>query len=299
MTNKNPHKLFIGVLLLIVSSIGIGYMIGKNANQTKINPQLLTQIPSTSPSPQINQNINNNIITQTSESIYQLFAGNAPILKYNNWIYFPTNSPYHEKAIKQFNELRTIQDYTYTIPDKAIETIARNTDQSWVPILQAAPIGQDKGHRDIFGLQQWDTPLFDYIFITEWDYANGYYEIYIHKPDYKLEKIAVFPMKDLGNNNFIPRLKDNKNSKSVSDDGKFIAFDLFTCWYCEPGHPDTMLFNVETKAKKLIGKVSYFNWKKNGEYEFRDYIVQPCPKVTPTECSADPQTLPLKTGSFD
>lgn len=91
----------------------------------------------------------------------------------------------------------------------------------------------------------------------------------------------------------------------ISVDGNYVAFDMYPCWNCGGSHPETMVMKISTKITKNIGKTSFFAWKTNGAYEYKDYIPMSCP--TPTgapgeyfigECAQDPATLPLKTGQI-
>src|SRR5207248_5792730 len=160
-------------------------------------------------------------------------------------------------------------------------------------------------HRDIFSFQQWNTLLYDFIFIMQWD--ETHFDVYIHKLNNNIEKVTSFTINDLhtGDEYKFPHLKaENGSNGTVSDDGNYVAFDMNYCWYCEPGHPSTLLFNIATKATKKLGQVSYFKWKTNGAYEYKEYITQPCPQPSPgevnltNECPVDPQNFPLKKGQF-
>lgn len=90
----------------------------------------------------------------------------------------------------------------------------------------------------------------------------------------------------------IPRLY------KISNNNKDVAFNMYSCWNCETSQPEVMLFNIDTKQTKTIGKVSYFSWRTKNDYEYKEYIVIPCQFKGPGECFKDPGELPFITGTF-
>jgi len=74
----------------------------------------------------------------------------------------------------------------------------------------------------------------------------------------------------------------------MSPGGNLVSLHMFDCWECERHYPQTFLLNLSSKQTKVIGQTSYFSWKENGQYEYKDYFV-----------NQDPSTLPLKTGAFN
>lgn len=90
----------------------------------------------------------------------------------------------------------------------------------------------------------------------------------------------------------IPRLYE------ISNNNVDVAFNMYPCWDCGTNKPEVMLFNIETKQTKTIGKVSYFNWRTKNDYEYKEYIVTPCKFKGPGECFKDPSELPFITGTF-
>ncbi len=87
--------------------------------------------------------------------------------------------------------------------------------------------------------------------------------------------------------------------KSVSADGRYVAFDVTPCWGCGGGYPTTFLFDTVRKMRESdgdIGRVLEFEWLDNGNYQYKEFIDREC-EVFNT-CYMDPATLPLLKGSF-
>ena len=106
----------------------------------------------------------------------------------------------------------------------------------------------------------------------------------------KLKKAAVFD-KTTAQYSF-PKID------TFSPDGRFASIMLFACWGCGGHTPETYLLDTQTLKTKNIGRVSYFEWKSNGSYGYKDYIVIECSKPGPGECNQNPDSLPLKTGTL-
>ena len=83
-----------------------------------------------------------------------------------------------------------------------------------------------------------------------------------------------------------------------SPDIKYISLHMFGCWNCGGHQPETLLIRIDDNETKNIGKTSYFAWKENGAYEYKEYKVIPCVGESMGECSEKPENLPLKTGQF-
>lgn len=154
----------------------------------------------------------------------------------------------------------------------------------------------------------------DFSFIMRWtknnnaiDYTVFYYDGY--KPTNKVSDILNFIDESAKHSEFnVPRFKQ------ISTDGRYFAFNMFSCWNCGGHAPDTLLFSFDTglkavsampkvspeKVTKRIGKTSYFNWKANGDYEYKEYKVIPCKEELqgPGECSEDPKNLPSLSNSL-
>ena len=63
---------------------------------------------------------------------------------------------------------------------------------------------------------------------------------------------------------------------------------MYGCTNCGDHKSETLLLNLETKEIKRLGKLSYFAWKENGNYEYYEY----------KEYQEKPIDSPLKTGVF-
>lgn len=83
-----------------------------------------------------------------------------------------------------------------------------------------------------------------------------------------------------------------------SQDGKYASIDMFSCWNCVGHQQEKLLYNLKTGASKSIGKVSYFVWKDDGAYEYKDYVEIVCKTAGSSSCSEDPKNLLLKTAQF-
>ena len=56
--------------------------------------------------------------------------------------------------------------------------------------------------------------------------------------------------------------------------------------------------NLVPKEVKDIGRVSEFEWIKDGMYQYKDYKPIPCGEGNGEECSEENITEPVKTSSF-
>jgi hypothetical protein len=82
--------------------------------------------------------------------------------------------------------------------------------------------------------------------------------------------------------------------KSVSADGRYVAFDVTPCWGCGGGYPTTFLFDTVKKMRdsgKDIGRVLEFQWLDNGNYQYKEFIDRECEVLN--TCYRDPANLPL------
>lgn len=86
----------------------------------------------------------------------------------------------------------------------------------------------------------------------------------------------------------------------ISLDSMFVAFAMYGCWNCGGHQPETLLMNVKTGQTKRLGKVSYFSWKENGAYEFKEFKEKECllDQRGPGICAEEPETLPLRYGQM-
>lgn len=164
------------------------------------------------------------------------------------------------------------------------------------------------GFDEVFDIAQVPNKQ-SFIFTIRWDTSLGNNQnkqtitVYLYDPAKQGAKVETLLTinPDLNVNTY-----QFPHGIEISSDGKYAAFDMNPCWNCGGGYPQTMVMNLKTKTTKNIGQASYFAWKDNGKYEYKDYIAQPCP--TPTgivsgeyiigECPKDPQTLPIKSGQI-
>lgn len=112
---------------------------------------------------------------------------------------------------------------------------------------------------------------------------------------------------DIKQNKIAHLFSDNKLTKGkyplpklISDDNKYIAFDVFTCWGCEAPYPTTALADISlNNSVKELDRVSDFRWLPDGNFEYKDFIEEPCPQEQEFgECYKDPATLSFKKGSW-
>jgi hypothetical protein len=165
------------------------------------------------------------------------------------------------------------------------------TNLVWHTVMQAPP-SDDPNHEGIFSLHGANNPDYDFMFVMEWDAFH--HDLYIHKKDSTLEKLATFDSTDKSNDGYnVPIINQ------ISPNGMYVALDMYGCWYCGGAYPSVLLMNTANRKTRRIGQVSSFQWKTNGAYEYKDYQTQPCDINPQThECPVDPQALPLKTGQF-
>ena len=143
-----------------------------------------------------------------------------------------------------------------------------------------------------------------FILIMRWDYLGSgtskpkagekSYGIFYYdssKPEFKVSNDLSFA--PTSNSKYIVSKIDQ-----FSQDGKYVSLNMFQCWNCDGHQPEKLLYNLKTGESKRIGKVSYFVWKDNGAYEYKDYLELQCKTSVPGPCSEDPTNLPLKTGQF-
>lgn len=86
---------------------------------------------------------------------------------------------------------------------------------------------------------------------------------------------------------------------NISSDNQRAAFNLLNCWECESDYPQTMIYDLERKREKNLGKVSDFRWLTSDQFEYKDYIPIECEDQTLFECYSDPSTLSFKKGSWE
>lgn len=84
----------------------------------------------------------------------------------------------------------------------------------------------------------------------------------------------------------------------ISSDGNYASFSLFKCWNCQDNSAETILWYAADNTTKNIGRVTDFAWLNGGGYQYKTYTAIPCVNPGATECSVDPQTLPLQIGQY-
>lgn len=86
----------------------------------------------------------------------------------------------------------------------------------------------------------------------------------------------------------------------MSNDNRYVSFDMYGCWNCGGHQPEKLLLDVTTGISKRIGKVLEFEWQENGKYAYKEYIPKECPPGPGIDygCFEEPNNLPLKQGQF-
>jgi hypothetical protein len=85
----------------------------------------------------------------------------------------------------------------------------------------------------------------------------------------------------------------------ISSDEQCVSFNLFSCWTCVYEHPEKVVMDLASLTAENIGRVSYFKWRDQKAYDYKDYIEEDCfPDDTRYgyKCPVDPSKLPLKQG---
>lgn len=138
-----------------------------------------------------------------------------------------------------------------------------------------------------------------FAFVMRWGVKTGdsvktSYYVYYYDLLKKADKLTLVKKFDESSEGSYKVAKLDKFDKT----GKYLSLNMYGCWNCGGHKPETMLVNLETMKMENIGKTSYFIWKENGAYEFKEYKVIPCDGESMGECSEKPENLPLKTGQF-
>lgn len=85
--------------------------------------------------------------------------------------------------------------------------------------------------------------------------------------------------------------------QDVSDDGNYIALNVFACFECGGHQPDTFVYDFSKQKAENFGKMYDFAWKDNGNYEYKEYIEIPCDDPDqPYICSKAREVLEVKQG---
>jgi hypothetical protein len=279
---KKPFsRLLFTVLILLVVGVlvGGGYFLGAQKNNTAPSPSPTTASPTASqtattatPSP------SDSGIPITEKTVSFTRVNGEVYMRYKGRIY-------NEEAANK--------------NDPSLTKLTNPDSYTWYGLVDAPQIKEElSGFDELFDFKTLPDKN-NFIFIMRWptsglDTAFNVFSYDAYQQGAKVEKIYAKSKDAKQEEYFIPRIKQ------ISPDGKYIAFNLYVCWNCGGVYPQTMLFNLSTKATKRIGKTSVFNWKSNGAYEYKEYKVIPCdpPLEGPGECSEDPANLPLQTNTF-
>ncbi|MBI3103725.1 hypothetical protein HYZ05_02185 [Candidatus Daviesbacteria bacterium] len=305
INQKGFIPLVIGVvILLIIVALGAYYLGTKkttnSSSQQSINVPSVTQsLPTEQPS----QSLLSNSLGVTTWSLAE--AGNEAYLRQtinlsNNKVDYPNS------------KARTISN-VYSQDDKSYEpqevTSLDTSKYGWVDILKE-PIKDSTGSVSILVSDR----LFsfkkvlntnNFLFVVELSRSasvstNGPWSPYQNSRDLylydrssgkgELKKITSFA--NSTTKYTYPKIN------SFNQDGRYVFIQLFGCWNCGGHVPETFLVDLQTFKFQNIGKTSYFSWKLDGNYEYKDYVVIECKEPQPGECSQDPSTLPLKVGKI-
>lgn len=271
-------KLFFGLLLalIVAGAIGAGFYFGQKQTNKPSNESFS---PSVSPSEKLA--VTSKLIEAEDENIVPITANTvsfgrlntATVLRYRGKVYDESD---------QFN-----------MEGKAV---ADEHLYQWYGLVNA-PAGVPAGEfmlDEVFGFKVLPDKK-SFLFIMRWGTKEGEntnisYYLYYYNPvkDNKLTLVKKF---NEGPAN-IPKIDQ------INNDGNYASLDMYSCWNCGGHKPETMLLNLSTLKMEGIGKVSYFAWKENGNYEYKEYQVIECVGESMGECFEPPENLPLKTGKF-
>jgi len=87
---------------------------------------------------------------------------------------------------------------------------------------------------------------------------------------------------------------------TISADGKYVSFNVFSCWRCDGAYPTTAIYDMQTGQTKEIGRTTDFKWLENGMYEYKNFVPEACPveEIGSGECFKDPTTIAPKKGDW-
>jgi len=270
--------LFFGLLaLLVLAGVGFaGYYLGQSKKPiTSNNITIVTPLPTISPtiiSPADTNYVN---IGENTVSIGR--RGDETVLRYRGKIYDDSNQLSMEG--KQSTDEAAYKWYGLVNATDEVTANAFMFDEVF-----GFKVGSDK--KQVLFIMRWgnkDKPD-----------TLAYYLYYYNPFKYeKLHLVKKFILSESPNN--IPKIGE------WSEDNEYLSLDIFPCWNCGGGIPKHLLMRLSNLQEKRIPATSYFKWKTNGEYEFKENKEIPCP-TEPQEymgpCLEKPENLPLKTGSF-
>lgn len=194
-----------------------------------------------------------------------------------------------------------IYDSPSTNPNELPIVDVDENSVSWLKVIKG-PVNP-KGYNEPFSFRTFP----DYkkaVFAMRWsrgedeaetvsDYA--YYRVFI----YDLSTQTIKEISEMRNNEdpskgyFIPIVDQ------ISEDGRYISFNMHACWNCDGGgHPETLLYSLELDRVKRLGRTLDFKWLDRGVYQHKEYKVIPCAEPQPGECFKEAASLRYISGSF-
>lgn len=229
----------------------------------------------------------------------------------------PTVNPY-ENGVSNTISFTKVNDKIYlkykgTIISETIgnqdkiqlNALANPDSYPWTQLVNSPAITEDQGHDSIFDFRVLPNKN-NFIFIVEWPMNNNStdFKVFYYDASQSTNKLSnILTINAFGENS--PKGQNVPRIDKISADGKYISFKMYSCWNCDgQPAPDEMLLNRDTQTTKRIEPVSYFEWKANGNYAYKEYKTEPCPTAPPGQtnryanCPIDPQKLPLLNGKF-
>lgn len=275
--NKSPlvKKIVLGIFLFIIMTLTAlaSFYFGTKSNKQP-STELTQEIPTPSATPQLSQSL-----PIGANTISYAFWDGEVYLRFKDKIFQESSS-----------QSSVLQESSMVIPEEnwiGVVNAPDNLDPSVIP-------NQGLGN-EIFDFKQFPNNKKQIIFITRW-ITTERQEFNIYNFDgTKNEELATFSLSE--SNNTIPNVP---RIDKIAQDGRFASFLMFPCWNCGGTTPDYLLLNIDTKATKRIGKASLFSWVSGGGYQYKEYIVKPCPntEIVMGECYQSPDELPFKNGQF-
>lgn len=201
-----------------------------------------------------------------------------------------------EIFLRYKNKIYTEDDPKTSAPQEVDSSTVAQAE--WIGLVDS-PLGVlSNSFDEIFSYKQIPDSK-NFLFVMRWTKPNT-----METPIYYYDNLANPSLVSID----IPAEKESYSFPKISEisyDGKYVSFNMYGCWNCGGHPPETLLVNLQSKATKRIGKLSYFAWKTNGAYEYKDYVTKPCPTqadgsefMGPGVCSEEPANLPLKTGTM-
>lgn len=274
-------KLFLafGIIFVLLVIGGSGFFFGV---QTTLN-NLPTPTPTNTPTPTVTNTPTPTIVVPTDTGI-PIGANTVSFTRVDGKLYLRYKGHLYSQEAANKN------DYTLT-------QLPNPDAYQWYGLVDAPQIPADAlAFDEVFDFKLLPNK-YDFIFIMRWptnattiDYRVFYYDSY--KEGNKVTNFFNTSVNPDTKGYQIPRLYE------ITSDGKYIAFNMFSCWNCGGHQPEVLLFDRETKETKNIGKVSYFKWRTKSDYEYKEYKVIECKFEGPGECSIEPDKLPFITGTF-